>query len=165
MHRRAVVVAAVGLTAGCVDAVMPKSPQPREAERLAADGINDVRAEAGVERLPVAATLREAAREHARDMSERDFYDHVNPDGEAPEDRVACGAAENIHRGEIGPLETQDEETWYTREPAEMAGYLVRGWRLSEPHRQNMTQPDYRQLGVGIYVGSDNEFFASAMFC
>lgn len=165
MLRRSLLVGVAALSAGCVDAVTPTSPQPREAERLAAERINDARADADVGTLPVAESLREAARAHARDMSERDFYDHVNPDGEAPEDRVACGAAENIHRGEIAPMETQDGETWYVREPDDMAGYLVRGWTLSEPHRQNMTQPDYRQLGVGIYVGGDNEFFASAMFC
>ncbi len=165
MQRRTVVVGLSALSGGCLNVVSAKSPQPRAAERQAATGINDVRAAGGVERLPTADPLREAARAHARDMSARDFYSHTNPDGEAPEDRAPCPAAENIHRGELGPMETQDGETWYTREPADMAGYLVRGWRLSDAHRRNMTQPDYQQLGVGIYVGDDREFFASALFC
>ena len=107
---------------------------------------------------------REAARAHARDMHERGFYDHVNPDGEAPEDRVACGAGENIHRGELGPMETADGKTWYTREPDDMAGYLVRDWQLSEPHRRNLLDPQWRQQGVGIVVDG-NHFFGVAMFC
>jgi uncharacterized protein YkwD len=32
--------------------------------------------------------LRCAARLHARDMNERDFFDHVNPDGLGPEQRL-----------------------------------------------------------------------------
>jgi hypothetical protein len=50
--------------------------------------------------------LRCAARLHSRDMSDRDFFDHVNPDGEGPEDRMRSAgftdfriAAESIARG------------------------------------------------------------------
>jgi uncharacterized protein YkwD len=65
----------------------------------------------------------------------------------------------------LGAMQTDDDETWYVCEPNDMAGYLVRAWTLSKPHYRNMTQPDYRKLGVGIRVGGDNKFFANAMFC
>lgn len=164
MLRRTLIASLAAATAGCAETVGLKTAQPRVAEQRTHERLNDLRADAGQPRVPEATALVEAARAHARDMHERGFYDHVNPDGEAPEDRVSCGAGENIHRGELGPMETADGETWYTRDPGDMAGYLVRDWQLSEPHRRNLLDPQWRQQGVGIVVDG-NHFFGVAMFC
>jgi len=105
-----------------LETLTPAEAQPRAAERLAVERINDLRAAADVDTLERDDTLVAAARAHARDMSVRGFYDHVNPDGERARDRVPCGAAETIHRGTLGPMETADDTTWYTRDPSDMAG-------------------------------------------
>jgi uncharacterized protein YkwD len=160
ISRRGVVAGAAVALAGCSD----YGVDARAAERHTRDRLNETRTEAGVGALTASETLATAAREHARDMHERDFYAHTNPDGEAPEDRVACGAGENIHRGEIGPLESNDGETWLTDDPEQLAGYLIRDWTLSEEHYQNMIDPDWRRVGIGIAVESGS-FFAVSMFC
>lgn len=165
MHRRTVLTALMGVTGGCVETLTPAEAQPRAAERLAVERINDLRAAADVDTLERDDTLVAAARAHARDMSVRGFYDHVNPDGERARDRVPCGAAETIHRGTLGPMETADDMTWYTRDPSDMAGYLVRDWHLSDPHNAILTERGFSRLGVGIYVGEDMDFFGVANFC
>jgi len=165
MDRRTVLTALMGVAGGCVETLTPAEAQPRAAERLAVERINDVRASAGVATLDRDETIVAAARAHARDMSEREFYSHVNPEGERARDRVPCGAAETIHRGTLGPMETADDETWYTRDPEDMAGYLVRDWQLSEPHNAILTERGFTRVGVGIYVGEDLDFFGVANFC
>jgi uncharacterized protein YkwD len=165
MHRRTVLAALMGVTGGCLETLTPAEAQPRVAERLAVERINDLRAAADVATLERDDTLVAAARAHARDMSVRGFYDHVNPDGERARDRVPCGAAETIHRGTLGPMETADDTTWYTRDPSDMAGYLVRDWQLSDPHNAILTERGFSRLGVGIYVGEDMDFFGVANFC
>lgn len=165
MDRRTVLTALMGVAGGCVETLTPAEAQPREAERLAVNRINDARAAADVATLTRDMTLVEGARAHARDMSVRGFYDHVNPDGERARDRVPCGAAETIHRGTLGPMETADDTTWYTRDPSDMAGYLVRDWQLSDPHNAILTERGFSRVGVGIYVGEGMEFFGVAMFC
>ena len=165
MHRRTVLTALMGVTGGCLETLTPAEAQPRAAERLAVERINDLRAAADVDTLERDDTLVAAARAHARDMSVRGFYDHVNPDGERARDRVPCGAAETIHRGTLGPMETADDTTWYTRDPDDMAAYLVRDWHLSDPHNAILTERGFSRLGVGIYVGEDMDFFGVANFC
>lgn len=164
MNRRTLLCGvAVGLS-GCVEAASAPRPDTERAETLTRAGINNLRREAGVSELASSDDLATTARAHSRDMYERDFYAHENPDGEGPNDRVACGASETIHRGIIGYVETQDGERWNCRETEPLAAYLVRGWRLSTPHRKAILEPNHKRAGVGIYAGAD-EFFATALFC
>lgn len=164
-RRQALVVtaAAVGL-AGCTGSAR-SGPDPRAAETAVRERINDRRADAGIGPLTSATTLVDAARAHGRDMHERDFYGHTNPDGEEPWDRVPCRAAETIHRGEIGRMANRDSDrTWSTRQPSELAGYVVEGWRLSDGHRRIMLDGQFGAVGVGVVI-EGGEFFCTAMFC
>ncbi len=84
-----------------------------------------------------------AARAHAMDMAERDFFDHTNPDGEDPFARMAkagytdwASAAENIAAGLSDPAAT------------------VQGWLDSDGHCANMLNPQFRDFGVGFYEGA-----------
>src|SRR6056297_3820240 len=163
--RRRTVLAAVPTVALAGCAGVGGGPDTTEAERLIRVSINGERQAAGVVSLTASDALAEAAREHSRDMHEREFYAHQNPDGQQPWDRVACNAAENIHRGEIGPMQNVGgSQTWYTDDAEELAGYVAEGWRLSREHYRLMVDGGYQSIGVGIYV-DDDAFFATAMFC
>lgn len=79
-----------------------------------------------------------AARLHSSDMGERRFFDHDNPDGQSPFDRIAAvgfeGAApwgENIAAGQTSPEE------------------VVRGWMESPGHCRNIMNAGYRVIGLG----------------
>lgn len=87
--------------------------------------------------------LRCAARKHSQDMAERNYFDHVNPEGESPYDRMAKAgytsyqaAGENIAAGSMTPAE------------------VVQGWLDSDGHCANMLSPNFTQLGVGFYEGA-----------
>lgn len=92
--------------------------------------------------LTLEARLHCAARKHSADMAERDFFDHVNPDGEDPFDRMAqagytsyASAGENIAAGSADPAQT------------------VQGWLASDEHCANMMNLQYKHFGIGFYEG------------
>ena len=68
----------------------PASLTPvEEMERRVFDLTNGERTRVGLRRLGREAVLATAARVHSEDMLRRGFFDHVNPDGQSPADRVA----------------------------------------------------------------------------
>jgi uncharacterized protein YkwD len=86
--------------------------------------------------------LRCAARAHSADMSERAYFDHTNPDGEDPFDRLAKAGYAFLQAGENiagGPNTAQG---------------AVEGWLASPGHCANMLDPGYTQIGVGFYEGA-----------
>lgn len=86
--------------------------------------------------------LRCAARMHSKDMVDRDFFDHTNPDNESPWDRIAKSgyggyqnAGENIAAG------------------SGTAAGVVDQWMNSDGHCANIMNPAFNQIGVGYYPG------------
>ena len=83
--------------------------------------------------------LRCAARMHSLDMDTRDFFDHTNPDGESPWDRIdktdysANATGENIAAGYPTPAD------------------VMVGWMDSPGHCSNIMNPNSNELGVGYY--------------
>lgn len=96
--------------------------------------------------LTMSPALRCAARVHSKDMAERGFFDHDNPDGEDPFVRMEQAgysyftAAENIAAGQMTP---------------EM---VMQGWMDSPGHCRNIMNPDFVDLGVGAFSGTDTQF-------
>ncbi len=86
-----------------------------------------------------------AARRHARDMAERNFFSHVAPDGTTLSERLAaagfaaCTAGENIAYGQFTPEQ------------------VVADWMKSEGHCANILSGAYAHLGVGHYDDPDAE--------
>lgn len=83
--------------------------------------------------------LRCAARVHSKDMGDRNFFDHMNPDQESPFARmkkagfVGRTAGENIAAGNQASKATMDQ------------------WIGSDGHCSNMMNPAFTKLGVGYY--------------
>ncbi|MBZ5713624.1 CAP domain-containing protein [Nannocystis pusilla] len=92
--------------------------------------------------LTMDPALRCAARMHSKDMNDRDFFDHTNPDGEPPWDRMGkagygnySNAGENIAGGSPDAAGTMDQ------------------WMNSDGHCANIMNPDFEHIGVGYYPG------------
>lgn len=89
--------------------------------------------------LTMNGALRCAARVHSRDMAERGYFDHDNPDGESPFDRMERAgyqfraAGENIAQGYPTPEAVVD------------------GWLESPGHCRNIMSPDFTEIGVGFW--------------
>jgi uncharacterized protein YkwD len=102
---------------------------------------NRERRKRGIAPLKGSSVLARAARYHARNMARYDFFDHVDPWGRDPGDRVALfddrpwAVGENIAAG--------------TRS----AAATCRLWMHSRGHRQNILDPDYQYIGGGYARG------------
>ena len=104
------------------------------------DLVNQIREENGLEPFVYNETLAETARAHSQDMIDRNFFDHTNPDGKSPFDRMRDNglsysmAAENIAMGYPSPEA------------------VVEGWMNSDGHRANILG-GCEELGVGLALG------------
>jgi uncharacterized protein YkwD len=116
------------------------------AELLVRQCANSERARAGLPPLARAPALDAAARSLARDMAARRFFDHTDPDGNGPQERVDA-----------------IESGWLVGENI-AAGYRTvrsacRGWMKSSGHRENILNPDYEAIGGGYALGPRGPFF------
>lgn len=88
--------------------------------------------------LMMNAQLRRAARAHAKDMADRGYFDHDDPDGLTPFDRMreagfrGCAMGENIALGQPSPKAVVD------------------AWLNSPGHCANIRNPVFDQIGVGF---------------
>jgi uncharacterized protein YkwD len=96
--------------------------------------------------------LRCAARAHSKDMIDRKFFDHTNPSGEGPSQRVAKTGflsrtwGENIAAGNATAAQTMQQ------------------WLTSAGHCQNMMNGGYRQIGVGYRPGGSYRHYWTQVF-
>lgn len=101
------------------------------------------RVEHGVPPLELDEAASFAAYAHSWDMDLRTFFDHVNPDGDGPGDRLLRYnvafkyAGENIARGQATPEE------------------VVQAWMDSPSHRVNMLSEFWTHIGIGVHTGPD----------
>lgn len=81
--------------------------------------------------------LRCAARLHSRDMGERGYFDHLDPDGVDPGVRIQAA--------EYGGLPAGENIAAGARTPSE----VVEGWMNSDGHCANIMRPQFDEIGVG----------------
>lgn len=104
------------------------------------DLANLAREAEGLGRLDCHEGLTEVAWAHSKDMAERGFFDHVNPDGERPWDRMnAAGVTGWAAAGENIALGYPSAEA------------VTEGWMNSPGHRANILNGDFNSVGVGVY--------------
>jgi uncharacterized protein YkwD len=93
--------------------------------------------------LTMDPSLQCAARVHSKDMADRDFFDHDNPDGDGPSERMdeagydGRGWGENIAAGRDTAVRTMEQ------------------WMNSPGHCLNLMGEDYTLIGVGYYPGGE----------
>jgi uncharacterized protein YkwD len=91
--------------------------------------------------LTMQPALRCSARVHSKDMNDRSFFDHTNPSGESPWDRMEqagynfSNAGENIAGGNSTAAATMQQ------------------WMDSDGHCGNIMNPNFTEIGVGYYPG------------
>ena len=104
---------------------------------------NAEREKNGIDPLEWDDSLAELGEAHCKDMIDRNFFAHDNPDGETPFDRMKKAgisyraAGENIAAGHYSP---------------EAA---VEAWMNSPGHRQNILNSEFKVLGVGVAKGGE----------
>jgi uncharacterized protein YkwD len=124
-------------------------------EQAALAGINAERRAAGLEPLACTPELCRLARTYSRDMVERHYFAHADPDGRTVEARAdGAGIAwrsvgENIARNRG------------FKDPADVA---VREWMKSEGHRENILDARFLETGIGVWVAPDKTYYFTQIF-
>jgi len=116
--------------------------------------INEERRQVGARQLTWDSDLQRIARAHSKDMAEKDYFSHVNKEGQDYRQRAVSqgyvcrnpkwrGVAENIYVGSRGH-----------RDP----GDAVRMWRVSPGHRRAMLDRTFSKGAVGIHEGHSSGY-------
>ncbi len=115
-----------------------------QVERAVFALTNSERARHGLPALQPDEVLNGIAHAHSADMLRRKFFDHTNPDGDGPGDRMA-----RAHRQLIGE---GGENVWAGSgySPAAAAAQIVADWMASAGHRANILNREFTHLGVGV---------------
>lgn len=107
------------------------------------------------------SALSLAAQLHAQDMLERQYFDHVSPEGKSPRDRYLAvstsplqGIGENI-------VQSGTKGLGLTYRAAEK---FQRGWMYSHGHRASLLTAKYTKFGYGVVAGANGRIYAVQMF-
>ncbi|MFD8388607.1 sigma-70 family RNA polymerase sigma factor [Streptomyces sp. NPDC059680] len=104
--------------------------------------VNKERANVGCGPLAEDAQLQKAAQNHSDDMAARHFFDHTNPDGADPGQRITAAGyrwstyGENIAQGQ------------------QTASAVMESWMNSPGHRANILNCSFKDIGVGVHKGA-----------
>ncbi|MEU2714255.1 sigma-70 family RNA polymerase sigma factor [Streptomyces sp. NPDC007205] len=104
--------------------------------------VNKERAAAGCGPLAEDPQLQKAAQGQSDDMAARHFFDHTNPDGADPGQRITAAGyrwstyGENIAQGQ------------------QTAAAVMDSWMNSPGHRANILNCSFKDIGVGVHKGT-----------
>lgn len=130
---------------------------------------NEERALHGIRHLAGDNRLDGIARSHSQDMADRNYFDHDTPEGRDPTDRgTAVGYNCRKDYGSYYTYGLAENIFWISRagsNPETLAREIVDSWMGSPGHRQNILEPAYDALGVGIAVSRTGAVYATQNFC
>jgi hypothetical protein len=109
--------------------------------------LNASRAKHGLAPLHREERLELASQRHAEDMVARRYFEHDDPGGVDPQDRILATGypAHNAITGE--------NIAWATGPKASPAR-VVDLWMHSPPHRENILRAGFTEIGVGVAPGA-----------
>jgi uncharacterized protein YkwD len=110
---------------------------------------NQVRAQNGLGTLVENGALAAAGTGHSQDMVARHYFDHNTPDGGTFVDRIISAG----YAGANDAWSLGENLAWGTESLATPAG-MMQAWMNSPHHRENLLKPGYRELGIGISLGT-----------
>ncbi|CAM5466217.1 hypothetical protein SXANM310S_07031 [Streptomyces xanthochromogenes] len=106
------------------------------------DLVNSERGKAGCSALTSNPKLYDAALKHSQNMAAQNFFDHTDPSGAGPGERITAAGyqwssyGENIARGQADAAAVMDS------------------WMHSPGHRANILNCGYKEIGIGVHYGS-----------
>jgi uncharacterized protein YkwD len=111
--------------------------------------VNADRARHGLRALRRDGDLRQAAGRHSRNMVRRGFFSHVTPSGSGLSDRLRrSGYIHGKRARHFG-----EALAWGIGTPATPKA-IVAGWIASPPHHRILLGRDFREVGVGVAIGT-----------
>jgi uncharacterized protein YkwD len=121
--------------------------------------INVERKARHVRALKPNSRLQAAADRYAREMVAKNFFSHVSPSGSTVLKRIKHAAyLDSVRSFAIG-----ENLAWGTGSLATPA-QTVTGWMNSPPHRHNMLDKGFREIGIGVATGAPGTSDAGATY-
>ena len=135
---------------GCQSSnVAPGEASARDVSRATLCLLNEERAQRGLGRLRLNDRLSRAARRHASDMVNREYFSHESRSGASFVDRIRrSGYLKSVRAWSVG------ENLAWGAEEGSTPGAIVRSWMRSPGHRSNILQGRYREIGIGVVAGA-----------
>ncbi|CAM5665295.1 MULTISPECIES: sigma-70 family RNA polymerase sigma factor [Streptomyces] len=103
--------------------------------------VNKERATAGCDPLAEDSLLDKSAQRHSEDMAARGFFDHTNPDGADPGQRITAAGYRWSTYGENIAMGQQTPEA------------VMESWMNSPGHRANILNCSFKDIGIGVHEG------------
>jgi len=130
------------LSSGTAQVPSARAQQPALSSASVLAAINDVRATRSLPPLRVSPQLAAAAAGHSREMGERGYFAHKSSDGTSFWRRIArYYASDGYHSWSVG-----ENLLWSSGSLSAKAAVAM--WMKSPPHRRNLLDPRWRQLGL-----------------
>jgi len=121
-------------------------PEPTLLEQEVLDLVNAERETAGLNPLEWCPGLATLAHAHSQDMIDRQFFCHINPEGDGPDERAKLGQAGSHKFTPIIPpyISVGENIARGFRSPKA----VMEAWMNSEHHRENILNPNYTHIGI-----------------
>ncbi len=116
------------------------------------DALNLYRVQNGLAPLQYSRVLESTIEQHCIDLFDRDYFDHVNPEGLRPSDRAMDNGfchrfvGENLAAGQSDVLR------------------VMTAWEESPSHNANMLEPEYVYVGMAKYTAPSGRIFWGQLF-
>ncbi|MDX6667593.1 MAG: hypothetical protein QOK04_973, partial [Solirubrobacteraceae bacterium] len=110
--------------------------------------LNNERAKAGLIALRLDPQLTSASISHSLDMVARQFFAHDAPGGSSPVSRMRAAG----YIPASGAWQVGENIAWGSGSYGSL-GSIMQAWMNSPPHRENILDPAFRDVGVGIAPG------------
>lgn len=129
--------------------ISPSQLTVREARDSTVCLMNQRRRHNGLSKLTVSTRLERAAQGHSKSMDAANYFDHDSPNGSDPISRIrATGYMAGASSWAIG------ENIRWGSGGLGTPRVAVQEWMNSADHREIMLSPRYRQVGLGVSIGS-----------
>ena len=113
---------------------------------------NQVRAQYGLPALKSNVKLQKSAIGHSVDMVNEGFFDHTNPAGDTFVDRIVnAGYVKRNDGWTLG-----ENLAWGTGDLSTPAG-VMNAWMNSAGHKANILKRGYKEVGIGIRLGTPSD--------
>lgn len=136
---------------GKPQATIWNASQSRKLPELRASAlrlINRDRRINGLSPLVEDSLLSQAAQLHAEDMKNRNYYDHITPEGKTPTERLAAIGGQG-RVGENIMLQSSSLGSYQVLNLA-LIETFQKSWMYSDGHRENLLTSRYTKVGYGI---------------
>lgn len=133
------------------------SGMTREETKLF-DLVNKERASRGLSQLAVDPVLIDAARKHSQEMADKDYFSHTSPTPglSTPMDRFLASEGHRPSWALVG------ENLFYCSIVDVDRGHTA--FMNSKGHRDNILEPRFERMGIGVYIDNKGQFFVTQMF-